>query len=218
MDFHATNITTHVTTGAAALFIGAFALFSRKGGWLHRRSGRVTAGLGAVALASAVLGVVLFNPPAPLVAATLSASYQYLSGLRTVLLRTHKLGWPDVALALTGLGLVALLAVLMGSGTRSWSPAIGYSLMGFLTLVTLYDLSRHLWLTAWRTHVGALDHGVKMIGFYFAMMSAGAGNLLAQWQPLSQLLPSTIGLLTMAGFIAYYSARPIRRTAAATAA
>ncbi len=210
MDLHITNIVTHVGTGAAALCVGLFALFSRKGGWLHRRAGWVTAGLGGVALFTASLAIIFFHPPAPLVAATLSAGYQYLSGLRSACLRRGGLGWPDVALALTGLALVALLVHLMGSGTRSWSPAIGYSTMGFVTVMAVYDLSRPFWFRVWQVHVRPLDHGVKMIGFYFAMMSAGAGNLLAQWQPLSQVLPAMIGMLTMVGFVIYYSLRPVR--------
>jgi len=210
LDLHTANIATHVGAGAAALCIGLFALFSRKGGWLHRRAGWVTAGLGGVALFTASLAIIFFHPPAPLVAATLSAGYQYLSGLRSARLRRGGLGWPDVGLALVGLALVALLVHLMGSGTRSWSPAIGYSTMGFVTMMAIYDLSRPAWFRTWQAYVRPLDHGVKMIGFYFAMMSAGAGNLLAQWQPLSQVLPSMLGLLAMVGFIIYYSLRPGR--------
>jgi len=211
MDLHSANIATHVGAGAAALGIGLFALFSRKGGLLHRRAGWVTASLGGVALVTAIMAVLLVHPPAPLVAATLSASYQYLSGLRSARLRWGRLGWPDIGLALAGLALVALLLHLMSSGTRSWSPAIGYSTMGFITIMALYDLSRPAWFRVWQAHVRPLDHGVKMIGFYFAMMSAGAGNLLAQWQPLSQVLPSMLGMITMIAFVVYYSLRPVGR-------
>lgn len=215
MDFHQLNIISHVTAGSAALLVGLIALFSRKGGWLHRRSGWVTAGLGGVALATATVAVLLFDPPAPLVAATLSAGYQYLSGLRTTRLKLQGAGLPDAALALTALGLIALLALRMSDATRSWNPAIGYSTMGFLGMIATYDLSRRFWLKVWRKHVRPLDHGVKMIGFYFAMLSAGMGNLLAQWQPLSQLLPSMIGLAAMAGFAVYYGVRPPRAAAGA---
>ena len=205
IDIHSANVFAHVSAGASALAIGVFALLSRKGGWLHRRSGKLTAGLGGVALATAVLAVLLFDPPAPLVAATLSASYQYMSGLRTLALGKKGPGWPDAALACVGLLLIALLVGIMGQGTRSWTPAIGYSTMGFIGMVAVYDLSRHFWIETWRTYFRPLDHGVKMIGFYFAMMSAGFGNLLEQWQPLSQVLPSTIGLVAMLGCILYYS-------------
>jgi len=168
-----------------------------------------------VVLFCAVLAVVLFAPPAPLVAATLTAGYQYLSGLRSLALRRTGPRWPDVLLALLGLGLAALVVVQMGQGSRSWTPAIGYSTIGYLTVMGLYDLSRPLWVETWLRRARPLDHGVKMIGFYFAMLSAGAGNLLAQWQPLSQVLPSAIGMAFMVGFIVWYSVRPIRSAAPA---
>ena len=78
-DPHQINVWTHIAAGAVALAVGLVPLFSRKGGPLHRWSGRVTAGLGVLVLGSATLATLLFNPPAPLMAATLSAGYQYLS-------------------------------------------------------------------------------------------------------------------------------------------
>ena len=213
MHPHALNVWSHIGTGALALLIGLVPLFSRKGGPLHRWSGRTTVGLGAVVLTSAVIADILFDPPAPLVAATLSAGYQYLSGLRTLALQRAGPGMPDIALALTGLGLVAVLGLHMGSGNASWPPAIGYATIGFITTIILYDLSRHLWIETWRRHVRLLDHGVKMIGFYFAMLSAGSGNLLEQFQPVSQVLPSAIGMVAMIGFVVWYSLNPIGRRA-----
>lgn len=215
MDAHTLNVLSHVATGTLALLIGLVPMFSRKGGPLHRWSGRATVGLGAVVLGSAVIADILFDPPAPLVAATLSAGYQYLSGLRTLALKQAGPGWPDALLALARLGLVGLLGLHMGSGTASWPPAIGYATIGFIATIIVYDLSRHLWIATWRRHVRPLDHGVKMIGFWFAMLSAGAGNALEQWQPISQVLPSAIGMVAMVGFVIWYSVNPVGRRAMA---
>lgn len=55
MDPHHLNVWSHIGTGALALLIGLVPLFSRKGGPLHRWSGRTTVGLGAVVLTSAVI-------------------------------------------------------------------------------------------------------------------------------------------------------------------
>lgn len=210
-DPHQINIWTHVAAGALALGIGLVPLFSRKGGPLHRWSGRVTAGLGVLVLGSATLATLLFSPPAPLMAATLSAGYQYLSGLRTLMLNRRGPGLPDALLALTGLGLSALILIQMGQGSASWTPAFGYATVGFLSSIAIYDLSRFFWISAWYRHVRELDHGVKMIGFYFAMLSAGAGNLLAELQPLSQILPSATGMVVMIGFVIWYSLNPINK-------
>jgi hypothetical protein len=209
-DAHSLNVFAHIGTGALALLIGLIPLFSRKGGPLHRWSGKATAGLGLVVLSTAVLAVILFRPPAPLVAATLTAGYQYLSGLRTLSLTRSGPRLPDALLSLLGVGMALLIVVQMGQGNASWTPAIGYSTIGYLLTMTAYDLSRPLWVTVWYRRVRPLDHGVKMIGFYFAMLSAGAGNLLAEWQPLSQVLPSALGLVAMVGFVVWYSLRPVR--------
>ncbi|MGO4409522.1 MULTISPECIES: hypothetical protein [unclassified Brevundimonas] len=210
IDAHTLNILTHVATGALALLIGLIPLFSRKGGPLHRWSGRATAGLGLVVLSCAVLAVILFQPPAPLVAATLTAGYQYLSGLRSLSLTRRGPRLPDTLLSMLGVGLALLVAFQMGQGDASWTPAIGYSAIGYLLTMTAYDLSRPLWVGVWYRRVRPLDHGVKMIGFYFAMLSAASGNLLAEWQPLSQVLPSAVGMAAIVGFIIWYSLRPIR--------
>jgi hypothetical protein len=63
--------------------------------------------------------------------------------------------------------------------------------------VVIYDVSRHAWPQLWLRRIRPLDHGLKMTGFYFAMASAGAGNLLRGWQPWSQVLPSAIGVTVM---------------------
>ena len=212
IDAHHYNVLAHVSAGGLALFVGAVPLFTRKGGPLHRWSGRTAAALGFVVLASATIADLVFSPSAPLVAATLTAGYQYLSGLRTLSLGRRGPVAADAVLALCGLGAAMLIAFDMGQGTGSWTPQIGYSTIGFLAVVTLYDLSRHLWIAGWLRHVRPLDHGVKMIGFYFAMMSAGAGNLLAEFQPLSQLAPSALGVATMVGFVVWYTRHPLTGT------
>ena len=43
------------------------------------------------------------------------------------------------------------------------------------------------------------------------MLSAGSGNLLEQFQPVSQVLPSAIGMVVMIGFVVWYSLNPIGR-------
>jgi hypothetical protein len=209
-DGHALNVAAHVATGAAALLVGLIPLFSRKGSWIHRWSGRVTAVLGLVVLASAIAAVVLFDPPGALVAATMTAGYQYVSGLRALALKARGPGGPDMLFSVAALSLAAYMALKMGEGDASWTPAIGYSTIGYLLTLTAYDMSRPLWLQAWR-RIRPLDHGVKMIGFYSALASAAAGNLLKQWQPWSQLIPSAVGLVAMIVFVLWYINHPIGR-------
>ncbi len=182
-DPHVLNVWVHVVAGATALAIGLVPLVTVKGGKLHRAIGKVFVAIAVIVLGSALIGNVFYDPPAPLIAATMAAGYQYLSSLRALALRARGPGWIDAALALAGLAGSLALLVFMGSGTKSWTPVIGYSTLGFTSAVALYDLSRHLWVKAWLKHTRPLDHGLKMTGAYFAMMSAGVGNVFRDLQP-----------------------------------
>jgi hypothetical protein len=212
LDFHGVNVAVHVAAGALALIAGAGALLTRKGAAAHRKAGRVFAWLGGIILATAVVADVLYDPPGPLVAATLAFGYQYLSSLRTLALKARAPSWLDAALAMAGLAACAALLVFMGQGTASWTPAIGYSTVGYTAAVALYDLSRPLWAGVWVRHARPLDHGLKMTGAYFAMMSAGVGNVLRDLQPWSQIGPSILGVVVMLVLAGAYLSRGRRES------
>lgn len=207
MIAHALNVWVHIVAGAAALAIGTVPLLTLKGGNLHRRAGLVFVFVGAVVLGTALIGNALFNPPAPLVAASLAAGYQYCSSLRALSLRDRGPGWIDALLALAGLGGCGALFTFMGPGTASWTPTIGYSTIGYVAIVAIYDLSRHFWRRAWIARARPLDHGLKMTGFYFAMMSASVGNVFRDLQPWSQVGPSMLGLVVMIALTIAHVAR-----------
>lgn len=198
LDWHALNVATHVTAGALGLLVGVMPMVSKKGGSWHRLFGQAFVPCASLALVTAAIGVMFFDPPAALVAVTLTAGYQFVGGLRSLHLRDRGPGLLDALLAVACLAGCAWLIVSMGSGTRSWSPAIGYGAAGFLSLVALYDLSRHAWPRTWLAHARPLDHGLKMTSAYFGMLSAGAGNVLRDYQPLSQVGPTILGLLVAA--------------------
>jgi hypothetical protein len=211
-NLHHLNTLSHVSAGVLALLLGLLPLLSRKGSPLHRLSGWLFVAAGCVVLICALIGVIAYPRPGPLVMVTLSASYQYLSGLRALpRFRTAPSGL-DTMLALAALTGCGLLLSRMASGEASWSPAIGYSTLGFLAVVALYDLSRPLWASAWRK-IRAIDHGLKMTGTYFAFASAGLGNLVRDWQPWSQIAPSALGLIVMLLLLGRYI-RDNRRKAA----
>jgi hypothetical protein len=187
----------HIGAGAIALCIGLVPLFAAKGARTHRKFGRIVVALGAIVLATALYGVIAGTAPTALIAVTLTAGYQYVGSLRALALRDRPPGWFDALLACVALSLAGLLLLRGGPGTASWPPALAYGTLGFVAAIALYDLSRHLWPLLWLRRARTLDHGLKMTGFYFAMASAGAGNLLRGWQPWSQLLPSALGTLAM---------------------
>lgn len=204
-DAHLASVWIHIGAGVIALAVGAIPLLAAKGGLLHRRAGRGFVAIGAVVFASALIGIVFFDPPPPLVAAGLTASYQYLSSLRALHLSRQGPQLLDAVLALAGLAAAAALFVFMGPGTASWTPALGYSVIGVIGIIALYDLSRHFWARTWLAHARPLDHGLKMTGAYFAMMSAGVGNVFRDWQPWSQVVPSLLGVLVLIALVVTYA-------------
>lgn len=199
------NVIVHVAAGALGLALGLVPLLTLKGGYHHRIWGRWFVGLAAITIATAGIGVLSGAPPPALVAATLSAGYQFTGSLRALALKGRAPGVIDGLLAVVALILIGVLLATMGPGTPSWSPAIGYSTLGYVGMVALYDLSRYAWPRTWTRVARPLDHGLKMTGAYFAMASAGAGNLLQDLQPWSQIMPSTLGVLAMLALsVAYF--------------
>lgn len=194
-DWHAFNVAVHVTAGALGLLVGIAPMVTKKGSARHRLFGQAFVPCATLALLTAAVGVVFFDPPPALIAATLTAGYQFVGSLRSLRLKDRGPGVFDAALAVACLAACAWLVATMDSGTRSWPPAIGYGTAGFLSLIALYDLSRHAWTRTWLMHARPLDHGLKMTSAYFAMLSAGAGNVLRDFQPLSQVGPTVIGLV-----------------------
>jgi hypothetical protein len=207
----------HIAAGVIALMIGLVPLLSAKGGRAHRRFGHVAIGLGAIVLVTALIGVVFDDAPMALAAVTLSAGYQYVGSLRALALRDHGPGWIDALLACLAVVLAAWMLIQAKPGSDSWPPALAYGTLGYLATVVIYDVSRHAWPRLWLRRIRPLDHGLKMTGFYFAMASAGAGNLLRDWQPWSQLLPSSIGLVVILIFAILFFRRQARALPVASA-
>ena len=201
MELHFLNIALHVVAGASALGCGLAAMAVVKGGRLHRSAGRAFAGFGAFVLITALIGVTVFDGPAPLAAALLAVAYQYLSSLRALAMKAKGPGWIDVGLAVAGFVACVYYWRTMGEGTPSWSPAIGYSTLGPVVVLIVYDLSRHAWRDAWLRHVRPFDHGVKMTNVYFGMLSAGVGNTFRDFHPWSQLLPTALGLIVVVALV-----------------
>jgi len=210
MQANQINLAIHVSMGVAGLVCGLVPLLTAKGGRVHRKSGRVFVILAGMVLGTALLADLVFPEPIALLAASLSATYQYVSSLRTLALRTRAPSIIDTLLACAALIGCVWLVRSMDAGTASWNPMIGYSTAAYVACIALYDLSRPWWASYWLRHVRPLDHGLKMTGCYFAMLSAGAGNLLKHLQPWSQIVPSSLGVLVIAMLLATDVRRQMR--------
>lgn len=207
---HTANVALHVVAASFALLAGVVSLFSKKGGPAHRRAGKYLLPAAIVAAVTAVIGVIVDPSRPALTAITISATYQLVSGMRALWLRgrgDRPLGLFDAMIAVSGFGAALWLLFTMGPGTPSFTPAIGYSAVGYVTLLCCYDLSRYAWQETWKRKVWPIDHGLKMVGFYFALVSAAAGNLLRDFQPWSQVIPSAVGVAALLIFAAQFFRR-----------
>jgi hypothetical protein len=209
-SFHTLNVTIHVIAASFALLVGLASLFSAKGGATHRRAGKYILPAAVIAATTAVIGVIVDPSRPALTAITISATYQLVSGMRALWLRgaqDRPFGLFDAMIAIGGLSAALWLLLSMGPSTPSFTPAIGYSAVGYVTFLSCYDLSRFFWQKLWKRKVWPIDHGLKMVGFYFALVSAAAGNLLRDFQPWSQVVPSAVGVLALLIFATLFFRR-----------
>ncbi len=204
---HAINTTIHILAATFALLIGMVSLVSVKGGRVHRRAGKYFLPAAILAALAAATGIVIDSSRPALNAITIVAIYELVSGMRALSLgrkQAQSFGVLDAAIAIAGLGCAFWLQQTMGPSVPSFSPALGYAAMGVVTLLACYDLSRFAWQKRWAQRIWPIDHGLKMVGFYTALMSAAAGNLLRDFQPWSQMVPSVAGTLLLIVFTALY--------------
>jgi hypothetical protein len=214
---HQLNILVHVVFGTLALLVGLGSIFTAKGGPAHVRFGRWFLGLAAVVLATAVLGLAVFNFRPFLTVIVLLSVYQAYSGFRV--LRTRATGPTLRDGVFSGVFLAGGLAflLLLPRITLVWSPVVMYSTLGTLLAMTTYDLSRFGWLARWRRGAWLYEHIWKMMSTYAALLSAFTGTVLEAYKPYSQFLPSVLGSAVAVGFMVYAYRRQSRRSPAFSA-
>ncbi|GAA4384686.1 hypothetical protein [Hymenobacter koreensis] len=204
---HHLNIGLHILFGSVGLLLGLVPMFSRHGGARHIRFGRWFLRVLTVVLATAVLGLAVFNFRPFLAIVVMLTVYQAWSGYRVMRTRTTGPTHADAAFsAVFLLGSIGFLLTLHLIDLV-WSPVVIYSSLGFLIALTIYDLARFAFVPLWRRKLWLYDHIWKMISSYFALVSAFTGTVLAQYQPYSQFLPSMVGTALGVSFILYYALR-----------
>lgn len=205
------NIYTHVITGSILLILGIAPMVFSKGGYWHKRIGRLYVSLYVIVLVTAIIGVIFFRTQPALMAITLTALYGYISGTRALKIKSSGPKLIDNLISICAIVIsVSMLLVMSQNSSASWSPAMGYSVIGVTVTHALYDLSRNFWVEIWKKKIWPIDHGYKMIGSYFALASAGSGNLIRDFQPWSQIAPSIIGVIVSVVFIYLYFKHPNR--------
>ena len=205
------NVYTHVIAGGLLLVLGLIPILSEKGGNWHRRAGRIYLKLFIIVLVTALIGVAFFRSPPALMAVTFSAAYNFISGVRALKIKEQGPQLLDNMMSAFAIAVGSLMLIGMSeNSTASWSPIMGYSVIGMTAAIALYDISRNFWVATWTHKAWPIDHGLKIVGSYFAAASAASGNLLRDFQPWSEILPSIIGSVLSLVLVYFYLRRPAR--------
>jgi hypothetical protein len=157
-----------------------------------------------VVCSSAIVGNVLFGFRPLFALLALLVSYQTLGGWRSALRRGRGPGLVDGALTLAGCAGALLLIALID--TRG--PLV-VSVLGAMGMLLTWDTVRCLFPSHWHARLWRYEHSYKMTAGLFGMLSAASGNVLASWQPWSQLLPSAAGVIVIGAMWARMVRAPV---------
>ena len=208
---HLLNIALHVLAGTIAMVIGCYQLGNAKGGDAHRRWGWRFCYAGFVVCASAAAGLMAFRFLPNFAVLTVLVLYQLVGGWRSA--RTRERG-PQAADAAWTIATVTVTAWLAPVVLRAGGNVLVYSSLGALATVIAYDAARWCFPRRWFGALWRYDHSYKLIASLFGMLSALVGNVVRFGQPWSQILPSALGLAT----VAFFFVRLYRQDAARRAA
>jgi uncharacterized membrane protein len=205
MDFisllHKSNLVLHISAGCSALLIGIFILVIKKGGRVHRRSGRIFLFLLFFVILTGLLGVFVFKRNGFLLVITTLSGYMGFSGFRAIRNRSNHPKILDITAALLALASVIFFLWYFHAIGMMWSPVIIYSTVGYLFLAVCYDLGRYLIKASTYQKLWLHEHIIKLVSAFSGLLSAFTGTVLPQYQPYSQFLPSVLGSFIALSFM-----------------
>lgn len=193
-------LAVHVACGFTLVAAGLLPILTRKGGRLHRLSGRVFVVLMSVLLVGAwVMTALHFS--AYFLALTATATLTTFSGVRVLRRkrpdldprqRAKAVDW-SVTLAILAIGIWILTLVIQGkTGAKA---AVSAALVYACFTYGGWDLWRFLRPSDWpfSPNLWTYEHLVKMLSAYGAVISAFSGNYLTFLPtPWSQLWPTLL--------------------------
>lgn len=199
---HQTNIAIHILFGALALGLGSLILILPKMTKNHRRLGRWFIYFFIIVITTAFIGSIGFRGSLFLLLLTIAAGYSAFSGYRNIQLKSNKLKVLDISVALLSMALAGALILYIQNTYQHWSPVVIYFTYGSLGMMVMYDLLRYLIKKEKYGKLWLYEHIYKMISALTALLAAASGNVLPEsFQPESQYLPSSFGLMLAIGFI-----------------
>ncbi len=200
---HQINMFIHILAGTIGLVIGLIPYFSEKGGKVHRKYGRFFLYLMVITVVTALIGVVFFRSRPFLTVVTMLSAYTSFGGYRALKYRTGALQIKDLAFTLVTLGCALYFVLAPQDGNVIWHASVVYYLLGWLFLLTCYDIVRYFGGFKYKNN-WLFEHVIKTNSAYVALLSAATGTVLADWQPYSQIIPSIVGTVLLVVILFYF--------------
>jgi hypothetical protein len=197
---HSLNLLVHIAAGTLALGVGLVAILASKRGRLHGRAGRLFIYVYGVVVATAILGLLVFDFRSFLAVVTILSLYDVFSGYRALQLRGRRPEGMDRIASLIGLAAPWIFIAAMRHLHRPWAPVLTWSILGGLLVISGYDLLRNFLPLAWLRKVWIYEHLYKMMSAYIAITSAFAGTVFVRYMPWAAVAPSAVGIAVIAGF------------------
>jgi uncharacterized membrane protein len=211
---HLVNLAVHVALGSAALLLGIAAIVTPKGGPTHRRAGRWFLYSISVVLATALIGLLVFDFRAFLFVVTLLSFYDAFSGFRALQLHGDRPKLADRVMSVLAFISPLIFLMLMRRLHLPWAPVLTYSILGGLLAMGSYDLARNFLPKRWLQRTWMQEHLVKMLSAYVAISSAFAGTVFPNFMPWSAVAPTSIGYILIIFFLVRGPAKWNRSAAA----
>ncbi len=201
---HKANIFTHVIAGTIALITGSIILLMKKGNNWHIKMGKIFLYLLIIVIFTALIGVFVFGRNTFLLVITVLSGYQGFSGFRILETKSNSVYGIDVLAGIVSIIVVVYYLYHLNKISLYWAPIVIYSTVGTLIIYIIYDFLRYFIPPQKYKNLWLYEHIFKMIGAFTALLAAFSGTVFSNYQPLSQILPSAIGIILQIGFITYY--------------
>ncbi len=190
---HQINIIFHVTAGTIAMVLGAILIVGRKGDCTHRTWGIHYSRLLVVVVGTGFLGWLFLL--------TVLAGYNTWSGYNVVRRKEARAGRSELLITSSALATGITYMIWLMTSDAVWAPAVIYSTVSALALVTIYDLIKGVFLHRKLTGWWLYEHIYKMISSLSALLSAFAGTVLPSYKPWSQIGPGVLCIMVIVYFI-----------------
>ena len=202
------NISIHISAGIIGMVLAIWLYIIPKGDARHRALGRWFLACMALVVSTALIGVFFFVDRPFLTVVSLQSAYFSWFGLRTVQLKGKPFTlWDGLALLLVlGIGLRFLSEI--NSEQVLWNATIVRYILVYLFLFVGFDLLRFFFPTLIQhPRLWLFDHIYKMTSAFGALVSAGMGTVLRNWEPYNQIVPAMATTAWLIFCLIYFTRR-----------